>query len=591
MTIQTHPVPTAPTPAYQDTPYQFTERDVSDVAEALNFLLSALECPRSVRVLLHALLGFVAGQADKVEFFHWDIARRAFSSRYVNKSEFGAHRAELEERVRKTIQSMRLWCSKWDGLPITYTPGGKRDGEGYPSCIELPLLTWATHIANKARQTPDWSELTAQERGEVFRKAVAALLKRKGVMRLEKPAEREKQKQSRTQIYRTLLTTAERYVERKTSEDGQQAADVINSLIWDLASKLEKKFSTFPLQKGGEELPVEETAAGPEEEDVAGNSSTYNKSTLGVEFSDDYTEEIDHGAADQGDPLDTDGAARTGPPWSTEYELDDPLTDAQTTVAGFHSVGVTAFGLTLPKAMTTTGKDYQVLPADQVSRDIDVIIDEAERRGWKLSMIRPCRVPGLAIIQCDDPTANLEELSEKAFLDVNTSPHSKGQSWVAVRLDKLTEEDAARYVKKYFGADMRASGSMRCPGSRNRKYDPAPLVRVRTVQAGLILEEADIAHMIPAPVERSARPLPRRSKGAPYVPDWQRVAAMHPGATPSHIDYYCALGGLQNGVSEADVTEWLIDNSQDIDGRKRSYAKTYAERTTRAAMAYLSGRV
>lgn len=134
----TQPVQSAPhTPA----PYPFTEHDISDIADAMNFLLSALDCPRSVRVLIHAMTGFLAGRTNMVEFYHYDLGRRMYKVDYIEDfTEYHKARQAVEGRVRKAMQKFMEWRYKWN-LPIEYTPGTMtREGEKVKSSIKMPLI-------------------------------------------------------------------------------------------------------------------------------------------------------------------------------------------------------------------------------------------------------------------------------------------------------------------------------------------------------------------------------------------------------------------------------------------------------------------
>ena len=135
---------------------------------------------------------------------------------------------------------------------------------------------------------------------------------------------------------------------------------------------------------------------------------------------------------------------------------------------------------------------------------------------------------------------------------------------------------------------------MRCPGSLNKKHDPAPVVRLMAVQRRHVLAQADIGHLLPNE-QPSARPVPVRpafsanGKRRPEIPTWQRMSELHPVAsdgkpsTPSHIDYYCALAAAENGVRSDEAVQWLLNNSPDIEQRKRHHARAYAETTVQRA--------
>ena len=156
-----------------------TDTDISDVADALNFLCSALEANKTTRILLHALIGLLAGRSTVIEFYHFDLGKRMLGSGYLPPAEFKKHREQVEAKTSDAMSQLLDWSAIWR-LPIAYTPGHRDEtGEKIPSKIKTPLLSWASQIANLAREMQTGE--SDQARSDAFRQATKEILKAKRI--------------------------------------------------------------------------------------------------------------------------------------------------------------------------------------------------------------------------------------------------------------------------------------------------------------------------------------------------------------------------------------------------------------------------
>lgn len=226
---------------------RITESDVSDVFDALSFLLRALDAPKNVQLLLPAILGMMSGRQTTVKFHHGDIGRRMFSpGAYLPAGDYQQWRERIEARVSRAIDQLLTWRDLW-GLPIIYTPGGKIEGQIIPSKIQTPLLSWCAEIVQAVRGgglelDQDAGEEPDYQRARRFRDAVKELLARKRIKRKDRPPQRERREQSETQISRTIHTLTCKLIAKRLENRGEEVGTLINSYIWDLTGKLEAEF-------------------------------------------------------------------------------------------------------------------------------------------------------------------------------------------------------------------------------------------------------------------------------------------------------------------------------------------------------------
>lgn len=227
------------------------DRDISDVCDGILFLLAKLEAPKNVRLLFIALLGMLAGRQTVVTFYHFDLGRRmAGTGRYLESGERKIEMARVEDLVSRTLAQMIEWRDAW-GLPITYTPGGKIEGQAVASKIQTPLLAWAREVVESARLYLPEGETSERARATAFRRAVQTVLKRKRI-RPQTPPERVKREQSAQAIYSTIVSCSKNYLAKLCTNPAVDTQELIHSFISGLAVQLEADFTG----KGGKNAPL-----------------------------------------------------------------------------------------------------------------------------------------------------------------------------------------------------------------------------------------------------------------------------------------------------------------------------------------------
>lgn len=630
MTIQTQPVPTAPhTPAYQDTPRQFTDNDtehewtdqselkaawqeiherhgvtgppakpfnprkLSAGTDALNYTLAAFNVPAEFRAYIDALVGLSAGSLDWFDASDFQVGQRA------RDGESRITRGALTKWTQRQRNEFADWQESQGVTLIEVMPGGQdRHGERHKSRYRLPVLELALQVHRDAQASREWT----RSRDKAMRRA-AGVTVRNVISSLTAPPVRERFNRPRrtAETYKRLVET---YLDKMAGaallEHGHlreylaDVRDIIDhklelidqlNLPVEMSENARTQNSQVTEIKDLPDTPYGHICPRSDGETAAEKQARW-PAYIDTVLAGDEAEVVHTLKNTPMDKLEEEHTPAPAAVCSTTYELDENLTEAQAAVEAFRSVGVKKVGVTLTYQDDYENR-YDVYAVEPLSRSIDGIIETAESRGATKVIGRPLRIDAVAHIQVDDPTKNIDELRQLSFLLEETSP-SNCQGWVAVQLDNLSYDDARRAVIQYFGGDVGASGATRWPGSHNRKYDPAPLVRVRAVQAGLVLTESDIAHMIPLPVEKPERPRQvaghDRKRRDPI--DWHLMAAARPAASPSHTDWYCSLAHAQDGQPESYAAQWLLDNSPDIEKRKRN-PRAYAQETVRKAYRYL----
>lgn len=558
------------------------EHDVSDVTDALNFLLSALDCPRSVKVLVHAMVGFVAGRTDKVKFYHFDLGRRMYRTEYIeNFDELAKARESIEGKVRKTMQKFIQWRDEWN-LPIEYTPGTVlENGERVKSAVKMPLITWAVEVANRVRAGREPDDLSDRHRAKLYGKAVRDLLREKRVRTTKKDVNRTKREHSAEQIFRTYLTDGKRLFTKKMSESGAEPEQVISWMVNSLLSELMSENDGKGVKKTRLENDAEHPANLQNVDDPsAGILDTEPLSHISVQNS-PYQEDESHGA-DEGAPV----------PAECLQALD-----------AFVSVGADVEqALLIDDTMPKDDADRWTckLDAGELAARLPWVVSKADEHGWS-AVVRMSE----NVLQLDDVAADVVDvLRPYSFLNIETSPGNY-QSWLAFKDEDDKAAVAGRLVeglRQMFpgsGVNRGSGGATRWPGTRN--YKPSRraadgswwTVRIHSMQAGRYVtpmeleDDGMLAHREPAAAGRGGV---THSMSGQWMPSYERCLQDAPlkadgsGPDESRADAnfvtLCLLAGHQRQVTEAALRQ--------VSTHAREHEpESYAVKTVQRVASYL----
>lgn len=537
--------------------------------DAVSFTLAAFGVPDKHRAYIDALIGVSGGELDWFDASDIEVGQRA-----REEGSSGISKAAITKWTQRARDAFNDWQTEQGITLIETLPGGQDSTRTrHKTRYKLPLLRLVLEVDETAKSSREWQ----RNKKRALRKA-AAVVYQEEKLTLIQPPRRERFKRSRPTA-ETYLKYADTYIERMTGQALLEGADLAGMLM-ELRGRIDQKIECLSVKNDRtlnfQSQEVNDLQPPMVDKYVHGHEpvQTVDVETVQAVEADDFV----HTYSEEYGQTERTQAARVRGLCSLSESHPD-MSDAQAAVEAFQSVGVQSIGIT----DTTQTETYQVRAIQVVKRTIDERIERAESAHGQLFAGRPIQPDTVAVIQVDDPTRHLDELKRLAFLVIETSAGNI-QGWLAVRLEGRTYDETRRAVIEHFGGDVGASGSMRWPDSLNCKYEPAFRVRVEQVQAGHILDVEHILHMMPVEQQRPARNIEhRRQAGTAYVPDWSRVAALHPGVSRSEVDYYVSLGAAQNGVELDETVEYLMSASPKTASLNEGKARRYAERTARRA--------
>lgn len=505
-----------------------TAGDVSDSTEALNFLLTALQCPKGARAVIDATVGFVAGRSSRIEFYHFDLGRRMEEPVwYDDEEEKRKERERIERNVRNKMAALQDWIAKWN-LPIRYTPGSRTpDDESIPSTLIFPLVDWAAEVVNTARQEPRFPVLSNAERANLFRRTAKAVLRRHKINVKPTDKARTKRKQDSSQILATIETLSGKYVAQICDEQKIEREAASDFLLRQLASRLPAKVwgvqvKTFRETDTETDVLAAKSYLEPfypdiqvnicekQEESHAGGAGSIERLPAGWEANQPEPERpAEAGSVPACDSLDCAEGEIT-----EAEQLDELDGDAMTLLQAVLSVGgeVDQAFFKNDKEARGAGKgidDEAKEPTTKITteRFSELLAGAIAKAGLMIrSFIARIRGPLLQIDDCDEHTVLCFE--PVALFVAETSPQNF-QVWLAFKDEEDKEAAAKRLFTGKNGAlsgglkgNRGSSGAIRWAGSRNFKRDGAPLVRLDSVQMGRITTPAELddAGLLESPV-------------------------------------------------------------------------------------------
>lgn len=605
-----------------------SEADVSDLCDGMLFLLSALDCPRNVRLVFIALLGFLAGR-QSATFYHLDLGRRAFGNgRFLDQKEM----ASIETRVSRTIDQMMQWAKTW-GLPIDYTPGGKIEGQIVASRIKTPLLSWPVEVVQGARVYLPEGEASERERSTAFRQAATDLMKRKKITR-QTPPERTRREQTTAAIYSGIITNSARYIAKKSENGRHDPRELINSFIWDLASRLEEEFKGKgyifdPLPDAKTESEIDAETDGPTDPLRERMLAIWRREPVVEEV--DTPEPAENFVVDESKYIDYKNVSDGEGEARGAHTPDAPpvlLSSIDVPSPELASIGDQAENKhsALMAEIPAIGDQWQALqavlsvncpPAEYLFKDDS---KRAKQAGYQVTArqfaesLSPwlgrqkeiglsfiARLDGPVILRDDIDQATAAALLPFSFLQTETS---KGnfQAWIAYSGDEPIEEIRRRFHaaadRLKLTGNLGSTHSLRWPGSINFKAGREQWkVKIHAVNLGRVvadraLIEGGLLATLPE-IEKPVGIAASAKMGWPgRWPDYQKCLAsarVRDDGQPdrSAADFTFALTSLSWGFSPAAIAaeiETISEKAGELKGRERErYIKRTIERAAAAA--------
>jgi hypothetical protein len=528
------------------------ERDISECADVINFILARAGCPVEHRAYIDAVVGASGGLIGWFEACDLLIGKRMLGTEAEEKSKIA-----IKKRVQRARKEFNDWQESSGYVFIECEPGGQtREGERYDSRYRVPLLKAAAEALQESRQR--------SERGESFKRAVqaasrTAVKKLRGPLfkrdRFNRPRQTDEAVLNRSRKTAITHATKIRDIIRRNGKDPEK---FLKDLADDIAS-----LAT---------LETDEAIANP----VDGFVHTY----------------VPYGqSCPQGDVE----AQKHGPGGSHKaLESIDSAAEAEGMILAFESVGARLFGV------TTIGENglekYKQLSASALKCGLEKRLAFCERKQESL-IVRPFVRNELRLVQLDDLDRDgVEQVQGFAFLVIETSPENY-QAWLAV---EGCDKQAGQRLKRGLGADDTASGATRLAGSRNFKAEHAPhypMVRVVHVEPGLIVPLADIEDYLapeeapPARASYASTPRGQTRSKEPrawpsYDVSWNAVLAKgdlsrkHKGQPDrDKVDFNWCLHAIKWGWSVEMVASRLLEVSE----KAKEKGTIYATKTARNA--------
>ena len=608
---------------------------VSQVCDAISFLLTELGMPPELRGFVVAVIGAAAGQEDFFELKDLDLAKRLWK-------EVGVKDDSLKKRVSRLRDELTAWQIETGLTVLTYLQGDKIDGKNLATQYRVDCLGLVGSTLEIAALAVNFDT----NPGDAFRQAAVDIAKGERYRLLTPPKRqrRPRPKPRADQYLKCIETYTAKYTAGRFDLD--TAYDEIHAAVEE--HRLRSRNPNFPQVVDSTTKVWVDRSVHPDPEAAregksaqAGTSNFVhgiNPLRNMVDKIDDLEPEL---AADRGDGRDGDEEERRPPvilnpeviPASIEVLQEGSCDDAQqgleqsdiegaeiegnfselvNFLAEMSGAGETSAALREDEAVTaadafwsvgahpdqvlfkndaTGAVDVRDVTDDDLSVNLGAWIADAERRGQSFIV----RLRGDGLIQVDDCDQESREFLEPlAFLTVETSPGSF-QAWLAV--DGVDLEQTRRRI--FLGLAQRGMegnggsyGSLRWPGSINFKPERrgpggSPIVRVMTTQSGcrVTLEELASFSLLPElPAAAPSLPVfdPRQFAGPQKWPDYGKCLAVK--RTRSEADAQFVWIALQRGFSDSEIAAKLAEVSEI--GRKGPRATRYIERTIREVKAW-----
>ncbi len=527
--------------------------DFGHTTDAANFLLADVECPPKHRAFIDALVGVAGDREDWFSASDDVIAERA-------------------DRSTKWVQRERDDLTGWQRanrmtfieIEDHYTD---MNGDRHAHKYRVHLSRLAAEIAQEARGGGDWSENPGKALAKAAkekRDSIPTILPRRRRGRKREPdAEAVINRNLRTAA--TLIEKAVSLVEVVKLQKMMHGSTISFDVNIGLIESLQRSIAALSSNKEGElvDRVKKESRAGQ----GAGGQNV--------------RKEIIHSAA-------TDALVLASAP-KVETALE--------ALQSFESVGASSFSVTF-KDEASEKSHYETCAVAELRKKLPDFLARNERTHESF-IIRP---RGASLIQCDDlANEDRERLAPYAFLSAETSPGNY-QSWLAMadNLEAPALADVRARLLPNVNADKGASGAMRWPGSLNRKYEDAPLIKLiqcnffRRVgvaeleQAGLLAPQKPARDSL---MLSMLKPHPKRSSAAePSYELCERVVKLTEEGkiNRSGIDALFAVTCFDWGLAYDRVLELLRLKSS----KARSYKgrKDYAELTAKWALAQVTAR-
>ena len=576
-----------------------TDTDISDVADALNFLCSALEANKTVRVLLNALIGLLAGRSTVIEFYHFDLGKRMYGSGYIPPPEFKKHKEQVEAKVSDAMAQLQDWSAIWR-LPIKYTPGKKTEtGEKIPSSIKTPILSWVSEIVDLAREIQTGE--SEKSRSEAYRQATAAVLKKKKISRKKRKETRAKKERDSGTEYQAVNTFSDRFIAKKIEETQKDPAELIDWFVWYLGGRLKQKYCRMDVQNPP--LPAD-LAPGEIPLDEYGQELTPDPQILQV-----YSVAVDHQnpasviASDEGSQgiIDIPPVTLCAPEneiiEDSSAPIESDLLQELEGLPGYHFEALRA-------CLSVDATPEMVLFKNDQTRQVK----ETKTNGRKfasglcsnLGKARETRqsfIVGLPrnrnFIQVDDADpATVERLRSFSFLTIETSPKNY-QCWLAIAGNQNTDQIRRRLFEGLKRANLNgnqgATWALRWPGSINFKPNRQQfMIRVESSQPGrrVTVSELEASGLLPElsdqqqQQEQTSKDYSKRG----YVkqwPDYEKCLRAKPSR--SEADAQFTSISLKRGFT----LDEIISKLDEVSERAQQSGRKYIERTVKNVSEYL----
>ena len=519
-----------------------------------------------------------------------------FGSGSLPPAEFKKHREQVEAKTSDAMSQLLDWSAIWR-LPIAYTPGHRDEtGEKIPSKIKTPLLSWASQIANLAREMQTGE--SDQARSEAYRQATKEILKAKRITRQPVAATRAKKDRHSGTEYQAAIKFCSRFITKKTEETQKPRAEVINSFIWDLQGKLEQDFAGMDVQNPP--LPAD-LAPGEIPLDEYGQELTPDPQILQV-----YSVAVDGEnpasviTSDEGSQgiVDIPPVTLCAPENEIIEDLSAPIeSDLLQTLEGLPGHHFEA----LRACLSVDATPEMVLFKNDQTRQVK----ETKTNGRKFASglcsnlgkateTRRSFIVGLPrnqnFIQVDDADpATVERLRSFSFLTIETSPKNY-QCWLAIAGNQNTDQIRRRLFEGLKRANLNgnqgATWALRWPGSINFKPNRQQfMIRVESSQPGrrVTVSELEASGLLP---ELSDQQQQQEQTSKDYSnwriwPDYEKCLAAKP--TRSEADAQFTWISLKRGFTPDEIMIKLDEVSE----KARESGIRYIKRTVRKEIRYI----
>jgi hypothetical protein len=603
--------------------------DIGDGTDAINFLLVAAGCPAEYRPLIDCLVGLAGDRTGWFEADDLAVASRARAT----EEEFS------RDAGRKWVQRWRKLLCEWQQRKnlalIECSPGGQdSDGTRYKSRYKVNLLWLAAQTLEEARNSSHWR----RDPSRALELAAPKVLEDTPETPSYKQRFRAPRRDDETLLTRnpkTALTLLEE-VARILISRGEDVAEFCKTFTDQATERMLAVHTTTKNQWTDEEsqgglLPKVEAEVRPVDKNVHWSSApeaevrpvdknvhwssapeaevrpvdknVHWSSTPEAEVR-PVDKNVHWSSAPEAEvrPVDKNVHWSSAPEaevrpvdknvhWSSAPEAEIALEALQS----FEALGASSFSVTLRDEESGRAGDYETFTGAQLREWLPDLLAQNERKRESL-IIRP---RGASLIQCDDlANDDRERLAPYAFLSAETSPGNY-QSWLAMAddLEAPALADVRARLLPSVNADKGANGAMRWPGSLNRKYEDAPLVKL--IQCNFFrrvgvaeLEQAGLLAPQKPPCDSlmlsMLKPLPKRSSAAePSYERCERVVKTKRGKIDrSGVDALFAVTCFDWGLAFDRVLELLRLKSS----KARSRRDDYAERTATWALSQVMSR-